>query len=273
MPSLTTEERETLEKLRYSNDVELTEEEKHDAITRAIEEAKRTKAASIREKLHWKRVNSPVIFQEYNAKQFTEVVTRLGEAISVERNWPRPFTTDEHNQDIFAALALYFTGDRRFENAGDGFSLNKGIMLAGDVGCGKTVLMQLFRVNPIGCYTQHDCIEIAQEYQEEGPKVIGKYAENYKAPDKRATFNQEWIGRFFDDLGAEGTAKNYGNEKNVMAEIIMQRYKIHPHNMTHFTSNHTIEGLQDAYGARVADRLREMCNIMMFPAAAKSRRR
>ena len=258
-----------LERLRY-DDVDLTEEE----IEEALSAARRKKAARIREQLHWKRVNAPVAYPTFTADKFYDLVLRMGEARATDQNWPNGFRVDEHNRSIIKALCLYFTGDDRFKEAGEGFSLRKGILLAGDVGCGKTVIMLLFRSNPICSYTQNDCVEISREYRQQtkGEDVISRYISNVKATDRVTSLGKEWLGRFFDDLGAEGNARNYGNETNVMAEVILGRYAQQPHNMTHFTTNLTLDGLRECYGDRVYDRLREMCNVMMFPASAKSRR-
>lgn len=262
------------EKLRYSAEVELTPEEERIAISNAITKAKIEKAARIRSEIYWKSVKSEKVYPTFTADQMYDLVQELGIARSVEKGWPNTFQIDDHNRSIIKALCLYFTGDERFVNAGDGFSLNKGILLAGDVGCGKTVIMSLFRFNQVCCYAQNDCLEISREFRQQtsGQDVIARYVGNVKSSDKSITLGQEHLGRFFDDLGAEGNARNFGNEINVMAEIILGRYSQVPHYMTHFTTNLTLEGLRECYGDRVYDRLREMCNVMMFPASAKSRR-
>jgi DNA replication protein DnaC len=75
-------------------------------------------------------------------------------------------------------------------------------------------------------------------------------------------------------LGTEANAKHYGHEKNVMAEIILNRYDNNlPYHCTHITTNLTADEIKAQYGTRVTDRIREMFNIIKFPVGAKSRRK
>lgn len=260
--------------LSYKRSLDLTPEEEKAAIEVAIpiaiSEAKEAKANREFARLYSKMTKSAPVYPDLSAKEFFEVIIRMGSARFAEKRLGE-FVVDENNKKIIEILSLYFSGDRRVIQ--HGYSLDKGTLLIGDVGCGKTQLMSLCRVNPNASYTQHDCVDISAEYQANGASVIDKYIENTKNNRPESAFGIEFFGRFFDDLGSETLAKNFGTERNVMAEIIQQRYKYHPHYMTHFTSNLTLEQLEDAYGVRVADRLKEMCNIIEFPASAKSRRR
>lgn len=260
--------------LSYNRSIELTKEEEEAviavAVPLALSEAKKAKADKEYSRLYAKKTMADTVYPDPTAREFFEVIIRMGSARFAEKRLGE-FVVDKNNEKIIKHLSLYFTGDLSLHK--HGMSVNKGILLIGDVGCGKTQLMSLCRVNPNASYTQHDCVDISAEYQENGASVIDKYTENTKNNRPESAFGAEFFGRFFDDLGSETLAKNFGTERNVMAEIIQQRYKYHPHYMTHFTSNLTLEQLADAYGVRVADRLKEMCNIIEFPASAKSRRR
>ena len=79
----------------------------------------------------------------------------------------------------------------------------------------------------------------------------------------------------FDDLGVEQNARLYGNECNVLAEILLDRYdRFVTHQMrTHLTSNLNAPELETLYGDRLRSRLHEMCNVLSFPATAPDRRR
>jgi hypothetical protein len=272
--SLSTEEEKTFQMLSYNRSLELTPEEEHAvieiAVKVAISEAKEAKANREYARLYAKMTMSDPVYPEITAKDFFSIIVKLGTARFRERKM-EGFVVDKNNEKIIKILSMYFSGDRRVVEYG--YSLDKGILLIGGVGCGKTQLMSLCRTNPNTSYTQHDCTDISTEYQQEGPSVIDYYTENTKNTKPEHAFGQEFFGRFFDDLGAESNAKNFGTERNVMAEIIQRRDKLHPHYLTHFTSNLTMDELEQSYGIRTADRLRGMCNVIEFPSSARSRRK
>jgi DNA replication protein DnaC len=86
-------------------------------------------------------------------------------------------------------------------------------------------------------------------------------------------YGQEETGYCFDDLGTEVDKKYYGNESNVMAEILLDRYdKQSVKGKTHVTSNLNSTMLEERYGYRVRSRIREMLNIVIFDDRAKDRR-
>lgn len=252
---------------------ELTEEEHKSSVDAAIFEARRQKGQALYNQAYGAKVNGERKFPTLDASSFKEIIRRRGEARSRQANWTSPFVIDNDNKSIISLLCLYFTNDERFNKQGEGFSLFKGIALVGDTGVGKTVLMQLCNKNPHVCYAQHDCKRIADEFTKEGTSVIDHYVTNTAVTNTDDFFGQQVTGRFFDDLGTESTAKHFGNERNVMGDIIEGRHQNRNFHLTHLTSNHTLDDIHEMYGKRVADRIREMCNIIEFPAEAKSRRR
>ncbi|MCF0070254.1 hypothetical protein LZD49_07210 [Dyadobacter sp. CY261] len=252
---------------------ELTEKEREFAIEDAIARARKEKGQRLFNLAYKAKVERERVFPSFDAKSFKDLLLRLGQTRAIERKWKFPFAIDEDNEKVVKLLCLYFTRDERFEQQSPEFSLWKGIALVGDTGVGKTSLMQLCAKNPHACYAQYDCKTIADQYAEHGPEVIDKYIADFEIKNSDEHFGQKVIGRLFDDLGTEATAKHFGNEKNVMGDIIEGRYQGGWHNLTHITSNHTLEEIHTMYGKRVSDRLREMCNIIEFPETAKSRRR
>jgi len=253
---------------------ELTIEERDKIIEVAIASARREKGQGLFNSAYNKKISKPPEFPILTASLFKDILVNIGSARSIDKVWPEPFKVDENNKGIINTLCMYFTKDDRFLSAGKGFSFNKGILLIGRTGCGKTQLMQLCSENPKQSYSQHDCPDIVEDYAKKdiGQLVFDEFEKNPINHNKDRCFGQVQLGRFFDDLGAEPLGKHMGNERNVIGEIIQLRYKKHPHHLTHFTSNLVIDELEDFYGARVADRLREMCNIIEYPSTASSRR-
>jgi DNA replication protein DnaC len=78
----------------------------------------------------------------------------------------------------------------------------------------------------------------------------------------------------FDDLGLEQTPKYYGNECNVIAEILLNRYDlfVSKRMMTHITTNLSASELESIYGNRIRSRMREMFNLVAFDRNAKDKR-
>ena len=174
----------------------------------------------------------------------------------------------ESDYPIIYKLIAYFLKDEAtcFQYRID---LNKGILLSGPVGCGKTSLLNLMKyLTP----TEHKFFvkstrDISFEFIQDGYEVIHKYSKGklYESQPKIICF---------DDLGTENNLKYYGNECNVMAEIILSRYDIYISKqvITHITSNLSATEIETAYGNRVRSRLRELCNLIAFDNNSQDKR-
>ena len=144
-----------------------------------------------------------------------------------------------------------------------GIDPNKGLLLTGPIGCGKTSWMHVIQV--IGLHFQRFQIkstrDIAFEFNKDGYDTINTYGRA-----KRIIC--------FDDLGVEQNIKFYGNECNTMAEILLHRYEllVQQKIITHATTNLSATELEELYGNRVRSRLREMFNLISFPSNAKDKR-
>jgi DNA replication protein DnaC len=141
---------------------------------------------------------------------------------------------------------------------------NKGILLLGPVGCGKTSLMTLIRdFFPTSfCPILKSTRQVSYEFIKEGYEIIDQYGKSEKV-------------FCFDDLGVESSLKHYGNECNTMGEILLSRYDqfIQFGTITHVTTNLNSVELEKMYGVRVRSRLREMFNLITFPKETQDKRR
>jgi len=170
--------------------------------------------------------------------------------------------------EIIYKLLVYILQD----NAGAekyNLSFRKGILLSGPVGCGKTSLMNIIRhlQPPENRFIMKPCRDVSFEFIQEGSSTIHKYSKQAFKNDIPRTY-------CFDDLGTENNLKYYGNECNVLAEILLSRYDlfVSRHMLTHLTTNLNSSEIEEIYGTRIRSRLREQFNLIAFSESAKDKR-
>ena len=147
--------------------------------------------------------------------------------------------------------------------------LNKGILISGPIGCGKTSLMNLMKyLTPTeNKFIVKPCRDITFEFIQDGYQIIHKYSigKLYQAEPRIYCF---------DDLGIENNLKYFGNECNVMAEILLSRYNIFTSKriQTHLTTNLSATEIENQYGNRVRSRMREMFNLIAYDKSTPDKR-
>lgn len=170
------------------------------------------------------------------------------------------FTICDNDVLLLRKILSYFFKDSETALA-LGINFNKGIMLSGPIGCGKTSLMLLLRhfMPQQNQFIVKSCRDISFEFIKEGYPTINKYSHS-------SFKNHEPIVYCFDDLGTENNLKLYGNECNVMAEILLSRYDLFVCRklITHLTTNLSASEIEAAYGNRLRSRLREQFNLIAF---------
>jgi energy-coupling factor transporter ATP-binding protein EcfA2 len=177
------------------------------------------------------------------------------------------FRIHDEDHEVIFKLIVYFVGDK--SNAEKlSIELHKGILLTGPIGCGKTSLMNLMRFvpPPERNHIMKPCRDVSFEFIQEGYEVIWRYS--------RMSFNNSHPKIYcFDDLGTEQSLKYFGNECNVMGEILLSRYEyfISQKMVTHLTTNLGASELENLYGNRIRSRLREMFNLLPLNSTDKRR--
>jgi len=234
-------------------------------IAEALFHLRKKKHAIIAEKEYWAKVGKeqePLKLDKPGMEKFIyDKALKLGIELLF----------DKYNDRIFNLLIQYFTNDPEFENSG--YSLKKGILIQGGVGCGKTTLLKLFTDNPKQSYVMSNCNLMASNFTKAGYSEIEKYFSPIKFP--RDVFGFTSRGVCFDDLGTEKNKKYFGNEANVMEEIILGWYnKFHNNSeRIHITTNLSVSDIDILYGTRVRSRMREMFNVLEFDLNAPDRRK
>lgn len=233
-------------------DIQLDEEE----VEQAMAMARKAKYFRLREVEYRRRLS-----EQFKPKRYTW--EELMNIYSLE------WDIDSDNEQIVKSLCMYFTRDDSFP--GD---LNKGLLLIGPVGVGKSEMMKFFKRNQTFAFRVVSCRDVSNAFAAHGYDCIEKYSMNHKLPVNEDKFGMQEVGMCFDDLGTEPDAKHFGANKNLMAEIVLNRYDRQlPFISTHITSNMRIEQIEKDYGSRVRDRLKEMFNLIKFNPEIKSRRK
>lgn len=158
--------------------------------------------------------------------------------------------------DEFIRYAAWMKSARGYEpsrealNALLAYMRGYGLMLCGGVGTGKTMFFRSLKtrveaVSPLRLMSRRlDDIERDMDGLD-GVEVV------------------------IDDIGAEPVYSNFGSRLDLLPWLVEVR--LASPMRTHFTTNLQPEGLVKRYGARVVDRLREMCRT--FTLSGGSRRR
>ena len=172
------------------------------------------------------------------------------------------FKIYEEDEVVIYKLCIYFIRD--FEACAKlNIDPNKGILLSGPVGCGKTSLMKLLRhiVPHQKSYELIPARNITFAFNNIGYKTIQEYG------------NSSFY--CFDDLGVETTGRHFGKDCNVMGEILLSRYDLFLQRKirTHATSNLNAQELEERYGNRVRSRMRQLFNLIAFDKESVDKRK
>lgn len=175
----------------------------------------------------------------------------------------KKFCVHKSDRPIIKRLCAYIIGDKHSCKVYE-IDLEKGIMLTGPVGCGKTSLMKLIPhlVPSRPAYELISTRNVVFSFQHLGYKTIEDYGDS---------------GTFcFDDLGAEPIGRFYGENCNVLGEVLLSRYELFRTTKgrikTHATTNLNADELEDLYGNRVRSRMRELFNLIDFDKNACDKR-
>lgn len=153
---------------------------------------------------------------------------------------------NQYNKIFIKTICYFLSKDNRFETE-LGYSFNKGLLIRGICGIGKTYLLECLvdnELNPIDIFSM---IHITDQIRKNG---------EFKIKARKIIF--------LDDVGAEEpTVTHYGSKISFFEDFIL-RYDLYNKSFYNliFSTNNNFEELESKYGQRVRSRIKKMFNII-----------
>jgi DNA replication protein DnaC len=192
------------------------------------------------------------IYVDIEKKDFIKLFDIQVKAMLSRKNNSSSFNYDNNNKEIVQQLFFWLSNNSEFKG-----NLQKGILLVGNIGSGKTLIIESFiRLYNLICEVEkkiriHDSRQLFYKLTEDG---IGDY------------INQKM---FIDDLGKEPLEfTHFGYTKQPMVELLTERHS--KGILTFATGNYRIEDYgSKIYNETISDRLKEMFNIFILKGDSK----
>lgn len=172
------------------------------------------------------------------------------------------YIIDQRNEKVVYTVFKYFLGDPNFNADGlikSSPSLEKGLLIYGDYGIGKSLLFEIMHKIGRELITNHNFKSLWFNCVSAG-SFIDEYMNAATSKDSNFTIEHFYKGRLYiDDLGFE---KKAFNKTEVFAELLFERNRNDV--KTYVTTNLNPSTIQERYGERIGDRLPEMFNIIKW---------
>lgn len=160
----------------------------------------------------------------------------------------RDLILHDDNKHLIKTICFFLSADPRFETELN-YSFNKGLLIRGVSGVGKTHLIKCVAQNQLYPILILSMIEIADEVKEHGEF-------NIVMGDNRITY--------LDDVGTEEHIVNhYGTKINWFKNFVEMYYLRHQvFNKLIISTNNSFDEIEAKYGFRVRSRAKDMFNII-----------
>lgn len=173
------------------------------------------------------------------------------------------FVIDEYNRDVLRFLTYYFNGCKLAETVfpNENYKIHKNLLLVGDPGTGKTMLMQIFseylrRIGNENAFRNLSVTQMMNYYKINGH--IDKYT--YNEIGGNGTFEGAPFNICLNDVGLlTEKQKNYGTDlSTVMDEFLFARYELFQqyNKRYHLTSNLDVKEFKKRFEDRLVDRFK-----------------
>lgn len=173
------------------------------------------------------------------------------------------FQIDENNKQVLKFLIYYFNGCKLAEKVfpKENYKIHKNLLLIGEPGTGKTMLMQIFSdylraTRNDNYFANISATQLMNYYKVNGH--IDKYTYN-EMVDKSA-YDGSPFNVCLNDLGlVTEKQKSYGTIlSQVMDEFLFARYELYQQQgkRYHITSNLNVKDLKERFEGRLVDRFK-----------------
>lgn len=167
----------------------------------------------------------------------------------LSRNQDKEFIVDKDNKHIINMLYYYLTGSEEFPG-----NYYKGILLAGSIGSGKTIIMNAF------------CTIIEMHTDKIFYRTNAKRIPDIIRENEAGHFDKRPM--FIDDIGREPKeVNNYGTKELPVTDLMSIRYDFG--SLTFATTNFNDDILRKFYGEAIVDRFHEMFNYLILKGNSK----
>lgn len=175
----------------------------------------------------------------------------------------RHFQIDQNNANTVNLLCLWANRSETFEDVRTARYFDKGVLISGNVGTGKTELMRI-----LNFYLKY--LKSHYAYQS---SIVWKFSDEFKKSGHSCFDGHQEKNRYYDELAltdektgvpVNENVQHYGDKILIGERLIMLRYNAFKNYgfQTHFTTNCNPEMLEVIYGKRAFSRLMEMCNFL-----------
>jgi len=163
------------------------------------------------------------------------------------------FVINKSQREVYKKLLFYGLED--LQNLRE-LDLNKGLLLMGESGCGKTAMMHLSKTFfiPKKRFEIKSCRALSQEFSHRGFEAT------------TTLFDKNTKPICLDNLGKETTAKHYGYSCDVVYNIIEYQYEQRFNQnipKLHITTSLSPKEIENRYGISFRKMLQEMFNVVV----------
>jgi len=197
------------------------------------------------------------VYPVINYDKFTELFVTIANKEILRNKQVHEFEVDLNTTKVLRKLHQYFTGQSKEMN------VYKGIILLGDVGTGKTLIMKTF-VKIVGMLIFKTKIETL--HAKEIDYILKKERDN-----NTIFYSQKSI--FIDDIGKENqSVNNYGTKTNPIIDLFTMRSHTGTSPLTFATANYNENTLVKFYGKTIVDRFKETFNFITLEGNESKRK-